>query len=106
MKSMVFLTPEDAAHGFLLAGIDHLTASRADFKGVLTKLMRAADHGMIVIDERFLTEDIERWLRETGKDWPGIVMILPPPAFAVGDGEDYAARLLRKAIGYHVRLNV
>lgn len=106
MKSVAFLTPEDAAHGFLLAGIHHFTAAPPDFREVLKKLMGEPDFGMIVIDERFLSDEIEKWLREIEGSWTGIMMILPPPAFAQTPDEDYAARLLRRTVGYHVRLNV
>ena len=36
----------------------------------------------------------------------GILLVLPSPEKLPAEVEDYAARLIRRAIGYHVRLNV
>jgi V/A-type H+-transporting ATPase subunit F len=38
--------------------------------------------------------------------WAGILLVLPSPEKLPAEVEDYAARMIRRAIGYHVRLNV
>ena len=45
-------------------------------------------------------------LRELEQAWNGVLLVLPSPEKPPAEVEDYAARLIRKAIGYHVRLNV
>ena len=38
--------------------------------------------------------------------WAGVIMILPPPPRQAPEGAGYGERMLQKAIGYQVRLNV
>ena len=60
---------------------------------------------MIIIDERLTRGINTEKLREMEERWYGVLLILPAPE-RVGEEEDYAVRLIRKAIGYHVRLNL
>jgi hypothetical protein len=50
--------------------------------------------------------EIEEHLREREQNWNGIMLVLPSPEILPAEAEDYASRLIRRAIGYHVRLNV
>jgi V/A-type H+-transporting ATPase subunit F len=59
-----------------------------------------------VIDERLIAGIDDVRLREIERTWAGIMIILPSPVAAPGELEDYAAKLIRKAIGYHVRLRL
>jgi len=36
----------------------------------------------------------------------GILLVLPSPVKPPAEVEDYAARLIRRAIGYHVRIKM
>ena len=106
MKKIIFMTPDDARPGFQLAGIDHRIIGADDAGDALQKATADPDTGLIVLDERLLAGLGEDRVRDVEKDWAGIVLVLPSPEKLPPEKEDYAARLIRRAIGYHVRLNV
>ena len=106
MKRIVFITPPDVEYGFSLAGIEQRTVVPEDADEELRATLSEQDNGLIIIDERLLAGAVEERVREAEHAWPGIVLVLPSPLKAPPEFEDYAARLIRKAIGYHVRLNV
>ena len=64
------------------------------------------DNGLVILDERLVAGGVEDRLREREQSWPGILLVLPSPEKLPPEAEDYAARLIRRAIGYHVRLNL
>jgi V/A-type H+-transporting ATPase subunit F len=106
MKKIIFMTPPDAEPGFHLAGIAHHVVEAAEAGTALRKVTADPDAGLIVLDERLLEGLGEEAMREVEKDWPGIVLVMPSPEKLPPEKEDYAARLIRRAIGYHVRLSV
>ncbi len=106
MKKIVFLTTCDARYGFSLAGIAHHVVEPAEAEAELDALMAEPDNGMVVIDERLVRSQVEEQMRENEPSWQGILLVLPSPEKLAPEVEDYAARLIRRAIGYHVRLNV
>jgi V/A-type H+-transporting ATPase subunit F len=72
----------------------------------LKKTMAEPETGLIIIDERLVTGMPEERLRELEQGWNGILLVLPSPVKPPAEVEDYAARLIRRAIGYHVRLKI
>lgn len=106
MKKIVFITPSDAEHGFRLAGMTQEVASGDDAGDVLYRAMAEPDNGLIVLDERLLAAVTEERLRKMEEGWHGILLVLPSPEKLPLEHEDYAARLIRRAVGYHVRLGV
>ena len=105
MKKIAFMTPLDADRGFLLAGVSQHAVPAGEAEGKLRELMQDPDMGLIVIDERLLRSLDDERLRELERGWRGVVLSLPSPEKAVPEAEDYATRLIRRAIGYHVRLH-
>lgn len=106
MKKIVFITPQDAEPGFGLAGIRHQVADAGETAGVLSAVMAEPDIGLVILDERLFSGTVEEQVKEAEPGWPGILLVLPSPEKLPAEAEDYAARLIRRAIGYHVRLNV
>jgi V/A-type H+-transporting ATPase subunit F len=106
MKKIVFLTTCDARFGFSLAGIAHHVVEPAEAETELEALMSEPDNGLVIIDERLVRGTVEEKMRENEEAWQGILLVLPSPEKLAPEAEDYAARLIRRAIGYHVRLNV
>lgn len=104
MKKVTFITPPDAEYGFSLAGIAQRPVEAAGTEGVLQEVMRDPDAGLVIIDERLVAGLTDERLRELEHGWQGIFLVLPSPEKAVPEAEDYVARLIRRAIGYHVRL--
>ena len=106
MKKIVFITARDAEYGFSLAGITHLAVGEGETGEALDRVMAEPDNGLVIIDERLVKGEVEEQLREREQAWTGILLVLPSPEQLPPEAEDYAARLIRRAIGYHVRLNV
>ncbi len=104
MKKIVFITPGDAEFGFGLAGIGQQVAEPEGAEAAVRAVVADADTGLVVLDERLLTAVGEELLRDLEDDWRGVVLVLPSPELPPAGVEDYAARLIRRAIGYHVRL--
>lgn len=105
MKNLIFITPDDARHGFILAGARQLVVTAADAETTLHQILADPDTRVAVIDERLLAGIPEERFREMEKRWFGILIVLPAPEKrGAAPGEDYALRLIRRAIGYHVRL--
>ncbi len=107
MKKIVFLTTCDARYGFSLAGIDHHVVELSEAEAELDALTAEPDNGLVIVDERLVRGAVEeRFQANEDDDWQGILLVLPSPEKLAPEAEDYAARLIRRAIGYHVRLNV
>ena len=106
MKKIAFITPEDAEFGFGLAGMSQYVARPEDTEDLLEKIMSEPDTGLVIIDERMTRGMDDERMREIEKRWRGILLVLPSPVKPAAEVEDYAVRLIRKAIGYHVRLKL
>ena len=106
MKKVMFITAQDARPGFGLAGIDQYIAEPHELEDVLGKTMSDPENGLIIIDERLTAGMKEDRLKEIERNWHGVVLVLPSPLAAPGEMEDYAQRLIRRAIGYHVRIRL
>lgn len=105
MKKMVFITLPDARYGFGLAGVTQLVAS-LDSAGVLLKetISSWPGIGLVVLDERLIKSIGAETLEEIEKAWPGILLTLPAPDIPGVERVDYTAQMIRKVIGYHLRL--
>jgi len=106
MKNIAFITPPDAAYGLGLCGVPQHAVETAEAEETLARTMAEPATGLVVIDERLLAALPEDRLRELEQTWNGILLVMPSPEKPPAEVEDYAARLIRKAIGYHVRLNI
>jgi len=104
MKSIRFLTPEDAAFGFGLAGIEQRTSRPEEAEAALREAMADRTIGLIALDERLLAAIPEETLRHAEGRWPGILVVLPAPTEAA-IAADYVNQLVARAIGYQVRLD-
>ncbi|MGB5105020.1 MAG: V-type ATP synthase subunit F [Steroidobacteraceae bacterium] len=105
MKEIVVLTPEDARCGFALTGVRQLTLVPRDLQATLQELSRDPATGVIVVDERLLADGAQAQLGGIERRWSGLVVVLPSPERAARIEEDYALSLIRRAIGYQVRLS-
>ena len=105
MQKVLFLTTPDAAPGFAMSGTMQRIAENGSAEDILREVMADRGIGLVVIDERLLQGMPADRLRELERGWHGIFLVLPSPEKAPPEVEDYAARLIRQAVGYHVRLN-
>lgn len=104
MANIAFITSPDARFGFGLAGIAQYVAEQHDAEDVLKQVLSDTDTRLVVIDERLANDVGEARLSSMERGWSGILLVLPSPGAAPPEAEDYLSRLIRKAIGYHVRL--
>ncbi|MEK6693189.1 MAG: V-type ATP synthase subunit F [Nitrospirota bacterium] len=106
MKEIVFITPPDAEYGFSLTGVTQYAIDIEDAENMLKKIMADPDTGVVVVDERLIKNIPEERLKRMEEGWHGVLLVLPAPERAGIEVEDYALRLIKRAIGYHVRLSV
>ena len=104
MSEVVFITPEDARYGFSLAGSQQLTIPPVQAESLLRETMADLDVGVVVIDERLVKMIDEKRFAELEAGWWGLLVTLPAPS--AGGEEDALQRLIRRALGYHVRLQL
>lgn len=104
MKKIVFITHKDARYGFSICGAAQYAIAPGDTEPTLKMVMADPENGVAVIDERLMEGISEERFREMERRWRGVIVLLPAPEGGAGE-EDYAMRLIRRAIGYHVRLN-
>jgi vacuolar-type H+-ATPase subunit F/Vma7 len=105
VKRIVFITLGDAWPGFALAGFRQQTTTIAGVEEALREVLADPESRVAVVDERLLAGLTEERFKEIGTRWSGVLVVLPAPEQSGAEsGEDYAMRIIRKAIGYHVRL--
>ena len=105
-KRIVFFTTQDALYGFSLAGFEQHVCTSEELEDLLDRFVDKPEYGLFVIDERLVTENIDSRMRELERGLNLVFVIMPPPLKMEAKREDYALRLLRKAIGYHIQLNI
>ena len=106
MKGCVFLTANDARHGFGLAGFRQVVAGPETLVAQLEKIVRKGDAGLVIIDERLLSGADEARMRVLEKSWPGALVVLPAPGVDEGDRDaDYGSRLIARVLGYQMKLS-
>ncbi len=103
MKGIFVLTPADARHGFSLAGVTQLVVTPEEVEKTLQRLLDDPQTGVVAVDERLVQKLEEERFRDLERRWYGVLLVLPAPEGGEGDG-DYFERLIRRALGYHVRL--
>jgi len=105
MKRIAVITPPDARHGFALGGVRQRVAAPEALAPTLRELAADPVTGVVIIDERLTAGRARDDIAMLERRWPGLVVVLPAPERAALAEEDYVLRLIRRAIGYQVRLN-
>jgi vacuolar-type H+-ATPase subunit F/Vma7 len=105
MKTTLFMTTEDARFGFSLTGVKQLAIKPEHTAAQLQRALADRDLGVLVIDERLLVALPRGLFDRLEKEWHGLIVTLPAPA-SVATAEDPLQRLIRRALGYHVRLQL
>lgn len=105
MSSIVFMTGVDDRFGFGIAGVRHVTATTADVEDRLSSLIDEIGEGVLAVDERLLAAIDDERLAVLERRFTGVLVALPAPAADVVDDE-YALRLIRRAVGYQMRLQL
>lgn len=106
MKKIAFVTPPDARYGFSLTGVRQLAITPDELHEIVLELISDQALGVLVIDERLIDGAAQERLAAVERRWPGLIIVLPAPEKTAQPEEDYTLRLIRRAIGYQVRLNL
>ena len=105
MNRIVVLTPSDADNGFACGGALQHAVPPGRTAATLQQALEEAGSGVVILDERLVAEIGEELLHEQEERWPGVLVVLPAPGGS-GVEEDYATRLIRRAIGYQVKVRI
>ena len=98
------LTPLDARYGFAVAGVRQREVTPEETWTVLREATTDPELGVIAVDARLLAGLDQVRLRELTSRWSGVLVTLPVPAGAAHPENDELQRLVRRALGYHVKL--
>jgi len=107
MNKVLVITYSDIAVGFRLAGVDVITPRKdKEISDLLEECLNHNEYGLVAVEEAFLS-NLNEWTRKkldkAGK--PIIVPISTPQKWARKEAADtYLTRLVRKAIGYQIKL--
>ena len=104
MPSVTFLTPAEVQPGFELAGLNQQSCRPDQTEQVIAAFIHENREGILAIDERLLESVTPDQLRHLEHSWEGIFVIIPAPHEPPEGTEDYALEMVRRAIGYHVRM--
>jgi V/A-type H+-transporting ATPase subunit F len=104
MKKIIFITPSDARYGFELAGAEQYVAGGSEIEDLLEKFLSEKETGVVIIDERLAADIPDEKLRILEEKWFGIVLILPSPEDTIEESKDPLTRLLKKTLGYYMRI--
>ncbi|MBI5642940.1 MAG: hypothetical protein HY954_05640 [Deltaproteobacteria bacterium] len=107
MADFLIITGAGESLGFRCAGLDSREVKEGeDISGLLLNLQSEGRYGLVAIEERFLNRVSENVMKRIRKK--GLPIIIPlnlPQKWAeVEYGESPIVRLIRRAIGYQIKL--
>ena len=107
MPNCIVLTDHETADGFRLAGIEVLVSRGGEeTTRLVEKVMEKKECGLILIKEEFMEDLAESLHRRLEK--AGFPLLVPLPLdmnwWREQRGMEYLLRLIRRSIGYHLRI--
>ncbi len=104
MREIVVMTPEEGRFGFAMTGVRQQVVAPEEAWAALVETCADATVGVVAVDARLQSQFDPRRLRELTDHWGGVLVTLPAPAGAERPEVDELQRLVRRALGYHVRI--
>jgi V/A-type H+-transporting ATPase subunit F len=104
VKEVLVITPIEARCGFAVVGVRQREVTPEQTWSVLREAARDPQLGVIAVDARLLAGLDQVRLRELTAKWSGVLVTLPAPAGGGPPESDELQRLVRRALGYHVKL--
>ena len=105
-KRLAVITSPGLSAGFALAGVPVVEA--ADGRDAASRIQRAVEEmnaGVVIIDEPLYADLPEDFRRALNRSATPVVIPVPGPDWAEGaSAHEYIVEILRRAIGYRVRL--
>jgi V/A-type H+-transporting ATPase subunit F len=107
LYNVVVITDEASSVGFRLAGVEVREATPETAAQVVKEVIDKRDVGLIAINEDFVRGFDQRMMRIVAESEMPLIIPFPPVVYTEERREveeSYAAQLIRKAIGYHIKL--
>jgi len=107
LYNMVVITDRASRIGFLLTGVEVKEATPETAAEVLKETVERGDVGLVAINEDFIRGFDGRMMRLVTESEVPLIIPFPPVVYTEERRdveESYAAQLIRKAIGYHIKL--
>lgn len=107
MPDLIVITGQGSSLGFRTAGLETLEADeKTDMSNLLLGLQAQGRYGLIAIEERFLEKvSANAMKRLRKKGLPVIIPINIPQKWGEAEpGESPVVKLIRRAIGYQIKL--
>ncbi len=107
MDRILVITYPEMALGFRMAGADVVEIEKGrESPQILEGVIEEDRYGLIALEEGLLErvpEDLEKRIRRKGR--PVLIPIRSPEGWGgEAPGEPYIAKILRKTIGYHIKI--
>jgi V/A-type H+-transporting ATPase subunit F len=107
MPNCIVLTDSETADGFRLAGVEVLVSRGGEeTTRLVEKVMEKKECGLILMKEELMEGLAESLLRRLEK--AGFPLLIPLPLdmnwWREQRGMEYLLRLIRRSIGYHLRI--
>ena len=107
MADFIIITGKGGSLGFRCAGLETMEIDEdADVSGILLGIQAEGRYGLVAMEERFLhkvSANVMKRLRKKGL--PIVIPVnIPRKWDEAGPGESPVARLIRRAIGYQIKL--
>lgn len=106
MKKVLVLAPAVPVSGFAIAGVIARQAVSAELVDLIDAAIADSSLGVLAIDQRLIDPPAHARIREVERQWRGAVVVVPAPGRPARPEDDYARRLIRRAIGYQVRVQL
>ena len=107
MSGMLFITRPGASAGFKCAGVDSIEApAGTDVSALLQSIQDEGRYGLVVVDGPLLEGVRENVMKRIRKKGLPIIMHvdIPDKWEQMEFGESPVVRLIRKAIGYQIKI--
>lgn len=107
MYNVVVITDEASLVGFRLTGVEVREATAETAAEVLRETIGKGNVGLVAINEKFIKGFDHRMMRIVTESEMPLIIPFPPVVYTEEKRdveESYAAQLIRKAIGYHIKL--
>lgn len=107
MSRFLVMTYPDASAGFRLAGIEVKEVTEdQDISSLLHSIIEVGEYGLLAVEERLLAKVPDEILRRIRKKGIPVIVPIDTPRSWHGeaDTETYIIKLIRKAIGYQVKI--
>ena len=107
MYDVVVITDEASLVGFRLTGVEVRGATPETAAEVLRETIDRGNVGLVAINEDLIKGFDQRMMRIVTESEMPLIIPFPPVVFTEEKRdveESYVAQLIRKAIGYHIKL--